>query len=57
MSSDEPNPATLKVEFRHGVGSVPFGGNSLSIGGWILLPPIIQHKEKSLTKHWDLTET
>ena len=41
MTSDEPNPATSEVEFRHGVASVPFEGNSLSIGGWILLPPII----------------
>ena len=27
------NPATLEAEFRNGVGSVPVGGNSPSIGG------------------------
>ena len=30
------NPATLEAKFRDGVGSVPVGGNSPSIGGWIL---------------------
>ena len=30
------NPATLEAEFRNGVGSVPVGGNSPSIGGWIV---------------------
>ena len=29
------NPATLEAEFRNGVGSIPAGGNSPSIGGWI----------------------
>ena len=33
------NPATLEAEFRNGVGSIPDGGNSLSIGGWIVRPP------------------
>ena len=32
-------------------------GNSLSIGGWIMWLSVIQHKEKDLTKYWDLTET
>ena len=37
------NPATLEAEFRNGVGSIPVGGNSPSIGGWIVRPPVIQH--------------
>ena len=37
------NPATLEAEFRNGVGSIPVGGNSPSIGGWIVWPPVIQH--------------
>ena len=30
------NPATLEAEFQNRVGSIPVGGNSPSIGGWIL---------------------
>ena len=30
------NPATLEAEFRDGVGSIPVGGNSPLIGGWIV---------------------
>ena len=30
------NPVTLETEFRNGVGSTPVGGNSPSIGGWVL---------------------
>ena len=30
------NKAFLEGEFRNGVGSVPIGGNSSSIGGWIV---------------------
>ena len=37
------NPATLKAEFPNGVGSMPVGGNSPSIGGWIVWPSVIQH--------------
>ena len=37
------NPATLEAEFRNGVGSIPVGGNSPSIGGWIVWSPVIQH--------------
>ena len=37
------NPGTLGAEFQNGVGSIPVGGNSPSIGGWIVLPPVIQH--------------
>ena len=37
------NPAALEAEFRNSVGSVPVGGNSPSIGGWIVWPPVIQH--------------
>ena len=51
------NPATLKAKFLNGVDSIPVGGNSPSIGEWIVWPPVIQHKDRSLTKYWDLTET
>ena len=30
------NPAALEAEFRNGVGSIPVGGNSPSLGGWIV---------------------
>ena len=50
------NPAALKAEFQNGVGSVPVGGNSLSIGEGIVRPPVIRHKETSLTKSGELTE-
>ena len=30
------NPATLEAELRKGVDSIPVGGNSHSIGGWIV---------------------
>ena len=30
------NPATLEAEFRNGVSSIPVGGNSPSIGWWIV---------------------
>ena len=30
------NPATLEAEFRNGVGLIPVGGNSPSIGGGIV---------------------
>ena len=30
------NPATLETELWKGVGSIPVGGNSPSIGGWIV---------------------
>ena len=36
------NPATLEAEFWSSVGSIAVGGNSLSIGGWIEWPPVIQ---------------
>ena len=51
------NSATLEAEFRNGVGSILAEGNSPSIGGWIVWAPVIQHKERSLTKYWNLTET
>ena len=38
------NPATLEAAFQNGAGSVPVGGNSPSIGGWIVWPPVIQRK-------------
>ena len=37
------NLATLEAEFRNRVGSIPVGGNSPSMGGWIKWPPVIQH--------------
>ena len=30
------NSATLEVECRNGVGLIPVGGNSVSIGAWIV---------------------
>ena len=30
------NLATLENEFRNGVDSIPVGGNSPSMGGWIV---------------------
>ena len=33
----------LEAEFRNGDGLIPVGGNSPSIGGWIVWPPVIQH--------------
>ena len=36
------NPATLKAEFWNSVGSIQIGGNSPSIGGWIVWPSLIQ---------------
>ena len=50
------NPATLEAKFWNGVGLIVVGGKSSSIGGWIVWPPLIQHKERSVTKYWDLTE-
>ena len=49
------NLATLEAELWNGVvnsPSIPDGGNSPSIDGWIVLPLVIQHKERSLTKYW-----
>ena len=37
------DPATLEAEFQNGVGLIPVGGNSPSIGGYIVWPPVIQH--------------
>ena len=50
------NPSILEAEFRNGVDSIPVGGNSILIGASIVWPPVIQHKERSLTKYWDLGE-
>ena len=30
------NPVTLEAEFRNGLGSIIVGGNTPSIGGWIV---------------------
>ena len=51
------NPGILDAEFRNSVGSMPVGDNSPSVWGWIVWPYLSRHKERSLTKHWDLTET
>ena len=50
------NPTALEAGFQNGVGSILVGGNSPSICGWIVLPEI-KHKERSLTKYYDLTLT
>ena len=50
------NPSILEAEFRNDVDSTPVGGNSISIGASIVWPPVIQHKERSLTKYRDLGE-
>ena len=49
------HPATLEAEFRSSVGSIPFRGNSPSIGGWSVWVNVIQHKDRSLAKYSDLT--
>ena len=46
--------ATLETEYWNGVGSIPVRGNSSSIGGWIVWPPVIQHRVRSMTKYWAL---
>ena len=40
-----------------GAGLIPGGGNSPSIGGWIVWPAVIQHKERNLSKYWNLAVT
>ena len=50
------NPATLEAKFWIGVGLILVGGKSSSIGRWVVWPPLIQHKERSVTKYWDPTE-
>ena len=51
------NSAALETEFPNSVGSTPVGRNSPSLGGWIVWPPLMQHKSRSLTKYWDLADT
>ena len=51
------NPASLEAEFWKSMDSTPVVCNSASTVGWIVQPPVIQHKESNLTKYWDLTET
>ena len=36
--------------------SVLVGRKSASLARWIVWPPVIQHKERSLTKYWDQAE-
>ena len=45
------NPPTLDAEFRNGVGSKPVMGNSPSIGGWIMWPPVVLNTERNPTKY------
>ena len=51
------DPATSEGEFQNSVNSIPVEGYSPTIGGWITWLIVIQHKDRSLTKYWDLTET
>ena len=51
------NTVTLEAKFLNGVGSISSEGNCPSIGGWIVWPPVILHKERCLNKYRDLTET
>ena len=51
------NLATLEADLGIGVDSKPVVGSSPSRGGWIVWPPVIKHKERNLTKYWDLAET
>ena len=44
-------------EFRNSVGLIPVKGKIPSVGGWIMWPPVIQHKERYLSKYWDQAET
>ena len=48
------NPNTLETTFWNGVGSITIGGSNPSICGWIVWPPVIQLRERSLSKYWDL---
>ena len=50
------NPDSLEAEFQNGLGLILVGGNSPSLGGVIVWPSVIQHKEKGLTKYWDQAE-
>ena len=50
------NPAILEAKFRNRVGLIIVEGKSSAVGGWIVWLPLIQHKERSVTKYWDLTE-
>ena len=50
------NPGNLGAELPNDFGTVPVGGSSLSKGGWIMLPLVIQHRERNLTKYWGLSE-
>ena len=42
---------------RDRVGSKPVTDNNPAMGGWIVWPPVLQHKERNLTRLWDLAET
>ena len=41
--------ATMETEFRNGVRSIPVKVTVLN--GWIVRPPVIQHRERNLTKY------
>lgn len=51
------NPPTLDAEFWNRVGSKLVMGNSPSIDGWIMGPPVVLNTERNPTKYWELTET
>ena len=50
-------PATLEAEIWNSISLVPVDGSSYSVGGYVVEPSLIWHKERNLTKYWDLTET
>ena len=45
----------MPAEFGNGTGSRPVEGNSSSIGGWIVWPPVARDKKWRLTKYFDVT--
>ena len=44
------NPYPFEIEFPKRCGTISNTGNSSSMGGWIMCPPVSQHQERSLTK-------
>ena len=43
-------PATLEAEIWNSIGLVPVDGSSYSVGGYVVEPSLIWHKERNLTK-------
>ena len=50
------NPATLIAEFWNGVGRILTIFKSPWVNGCIVWTPVIQHKQRNLTKYRDLAE-